>query len=178
MDMRRFLPIMLIAFAALFILPQLFKGGGSKTLSSKDRGTLTRDAIHRIDQAEQKAFAAGPGSTPTTSPTSSRRQGARPRADHPADLDLTSSGTGKSYVVARLQRLLSVARARSGPTRRRQQLPGAEVAVRLQVPGTADGDHHDDREVTTRRAGGSSGARRTSSPPPTPARSAAAGSRR
>jgi hypothetical protein len=25
--MRRFLPIILIAFAALFILPQLFKGG-------------------------------------------------------------------------------------------------------------------------------------------------------
>ena len=55
--MRRFLPILLIAFAALFILPQLFKGGGSKTLSTKDRGRLTLDAIGRIDRAQQKEFS-------------------------------------------------------------------------------------------------------------------------
>ena len=55
--MRRFLPIILIAFAALFILPQLFKGGGSKTLSSKDRAIMTRDAMLRIDRAQKANFA-------------------------------------------------------------------------------------------------------------------------
>src|SRR2546423_9885336 len=58
MDMRRFLPILLIAFAALFILPQLFKHGGSKTLSSKDRSLITRDAMLRIDKAEKAGFAS------------------------------------------------------------------------------------------------------------------------
>ena len=57
--MRRFLPIILIAFAALFILPQLFRHSSSTTLSSKDRSTMTKDAIERIDRAEKKAFAAG-----------------------------------------------------------------------------------------------------------------------
>src|SRR5213078_225802 len=57
MDMRRCLPLILLAFAALFILPQLFKGGSSsKTLSSKDRAVMTRDAMLRIDTAQKAAF--------------------------------------------------------------------------------------------------------------------------
>jgi hypothetical protein len=56
--MRRFLPIILIAFAALFILPQLFKGSSSKTLSSKERSQMTRDAMLRIDKAQRARFAA------------------------------------------------------------------------------------------------------------------------
>ena len=59
MDMRRYLPIILIAFVALFILPQLLKGNkGGKALSAKDRGRLTLEAIGRVDQAEQKLFKA------------------------------------------------------------------------------------------------------------------------
>ena len=59
MDMRRMLPILLLVFVALFILPQLFKGGGSKGVSTKERGQLTLDAIARIDRAQQKAMSSG-----------------------------------------------------------------------------------------------------------------------
>ena len=62
MDMRRFLPILLIAFAALFILPQLFKGGNSKTLSSKDRGLATRDAIEPAGSIRPPWFNQADGS--------------------------------------------------------------------------------------------------------------------
>ena len=46
MDMRRFLPIILIVFVGLFALQFLSKGRG-KTLSAKGRGSLTFDAIDR-----------------------------------------------------------------------------------------------------------------------------------
>jgi hypothetical protein len=112
MDMRRFLPILLIAFAALFILPQLFKGSGSKTLSSKDRATLTRDAMFRIDRQEKATFERkGRYSAVLADLVVNDKVLAR-ELTVPLDIDLSVGTGGKSYVVRVSSDVLSVARAR------------------------------------------------------------------
>jgi hypothetical protein len=115
MDMRRFLPILLIAFAALFILPQLFKGnGGSKTLSSKDRATLTRDAMLRIDKAEKTAFAADGRYTGNLADLVVADEVLARELTVPLNIYLDVGTGGKSYVVRVWSDVLAVARARSG----------------------------------------------------------------
>ena len=99
MDMRRFLPILLIAFAALFILPQLFKGGGSKTLSTKDRGRLTLDAIGRIDRAQQKEFSSSGKYTDDLAQLAARDKVLASELTIPLVVDLDISGNGKSYLA-------------------------------------------------------------------------------
>jgi hypothetical protein len=113
--MRRFLPILLIAFAALFILPQLFKGGGgSKTLSSKNRATLTRDAMLRIDKAEQAAFAADGRYTANLADLVVADKVLARELTVPLNIDLDVGTGGKSYVVRVSSDVLAVARTRSG----------------------------------------------------------------
>ena len=114
MDMRRFLPILLIAFAALFILPQLFKGGNSKTLSSKDRGLATRDAIERIDRGERKLFAADGKYTPHLADLVATDKVLASELTVPLTVELDVSANGKSYLAQVSSDVISVARARSG----------------------------------------------------------------
>jgi hypothetical protein len=115
MDMRRFLPILLIAFAALFILPQLFKGGGgSKTLSTKDRATLTRDAMLRIDKAEKTAFTADGRYTGNLADLVVTDKVLARELTVPLNIYLDIGTGGKSYVVRVWSDVLAVARARSG----------------------------------------------------------------
>ena len=116
MDMRRFLPIMLIAFAALFILPQLFRGGSSKTLSSKDRGTLTKDAIERIDRGERKVFAADGKYTAHLADLVARDRVLASELTVPLTVDLDVTDNGKGYLARVSSDLISVVRARSGDT--------------------------------------------------------------
>ena len=112
--MRRFLPIILIAFAALFILPQLFKGGGSKTLSSKDRAIMTRDAMLRIDRAQKANFAKSGRYTDSLADFVVADKVLAKELTVPLIIDLSTSGNGKSYVVTISSDVLSVARARRG----------------------------------------------------------------
>lgn len=114
MDMRRFLPIMLIAFAALFILPQLFNRSSSKTLSSKERSTLTRDAMLRIDKAQKQAFAAKGRYTGSIADLVVADKVLARELTVPLTVDLDVGTGGKSYVVRVSSDVLSVARARSG----------------------------------------------------------------
>src|SRR2546429_648761 len=114
MDMRRFLPILLIAFAALFILPQLFKHSGSKTLSSKDRSMMTRDAMLRIDKAEKAAFAADGHYKGALADLVVGDKVLAGELTVPLTIDLDVGSGGKSYVVRVSSDVLSVARARSG----------------------------------------------------------------
>jgi hypothetical protein len=114
MDMRRFLPIILIAFAALFILPQLFKGGGSKTLSSKDRAAMTRDAMLRIDKGEQAAFAKTGKYTDSLAEFVVADKVLARELTVPLTIDLSTGDGGTSYVVTVSSDVLSVARARNG----------------------------------------------------------------
>jgi hypothetical protein len=114
MDMRRFLPIILIAFAALFILPQLFKGGGSKTLSSNDRAEMTRDAMLRIDKGEKAAFAKTGKYTDSLAEFVVADKVLARELTVPLTIDLSIGGDGRSYVVTVSSDVLSVARARNG----------------------------------------------------------------
>jgi hypothetical protein len=112
--MRRFLPIILIAFAALFILPQLFKGGGSKTLSSKDRAEMTRDAMLRIDKGEKAAFAGTGKYTDSLADFVVADKVLAKELTVPLDIDLSTGGDGTSYVVTVSSDVLSASRARKG----------------------------------------------------------------
>ncbi len=119
MDMRRFLPIMLIAFAALFILPQLFRHSSSKTLSSKDRAALTLDAIERIDRAEVKPLAATGSYTRQPRRPRRRGQGARAELTVPLTVDIDVGTKGKTYLVRVSSDVISYARARNATRSRR-----------------------------------------------------------
>jgi hypothetical protein len=115
MDMRRFLPIILLAFAALFILPQLFKGGSSsKTLSSKERATLTRDAMLRIDKGEKDSFAKTGQYSDRLADLVVRDKVLARELTVPLVIDLSTGAGGKSYVVTVSSDVLSVSRARNG----------------------------------------------------------------
>jgi hypothetical protein len=114
MDMRRFLPIILIAFAALFILPQLFKGSGSKTLSSKDRALMTRDAMLRIDSAQKASFAKSAKYTDSLADLVVADKVLAKELTVPLTIDLSTGAGGKSYVVTVSSDVLSVSRARNG----------------------------------------------------------------
>jgi hypothetical protein len=116
MDMRRFLPIMLIAFALLFILPQLFRKSSSTALSQKDRGRLTLDAIGRLDRAEQAAFASGGRYTAHLADLVTRDKVLAAELTIPLDVTIDVSADGKSYVARLTSDVFSVARARSGTT--------------------------------------------------------------
>ena len=115
MDMRRFLPILLIAFAALFILPQLFKKGSSSRLSSKERSEMTRDAMLRIDKAEKTAFASGGKYTDSLAELVASDKVLASELTVPRLIDLSTGTGGTSYVVTISSDVLSVARARKGP---------------------------------------------------------------
>jgi hypothetical protein len=112
--MRRFLPIILIAFAALFILPQLFKHSSSKTLSSKERSQMTRDAMLRIDKAQKASFADGGRYTDSLAQLAAKDKVLAAELTVPLVVDLSIGAGGKSYLVTVSSDVLSVARARNG----------------------------------------------------------------
>ena len=114
MDMRRFLPIILIAFAALFILPRLFHGSSSKSLSSKDRATMTRDAMLRIDKSQKAAFAKDGKYTDSLADFVVADPVLAKELTVPLLIDLSTGAGGTSYVVSVSSDVLSVARARKG----------------------------------------------------------------
>jgi hypothetical protein len=116
MDMRRFLPILLIAFAALFILPQLFKGSRSTTLSTKDRGRLTLDAIERIDRAQQQALSSTGKYTTDLVDLVARDRVLASELTIPLTVDLNVGAAGKSYLARVSSDVVSVAWSRAGST--------------------------------------------------------------
>ena len=199
MDMRRFLPIILIVFVGLFAL-QFLNRGKSNTLSAKDRGALTLDAINRVDRAEQLLFAADGTYTASLADLIARDRVLASELTVPLDVTLDVGTDGKSYVATLTSDVFSVSRARSGEKLTSSSCREVKSTARSRLPerdgepddddrhnddadhdGNLDdrhGHHQDAEEVTPARAGGSSAARRTSSPPPTPARSAAGSWRR
>ena len=116
MDMRRFLPIMLIAFAALFILPQLLRHSSSTTLSSKDRVMLTKDAIERIDRGERKLFAADGKYTAHLADLVAADKRLAADLTVPLTVDIDVTADGKGYLARVSSDVISVVRARSGDT--------------------------------------------------------------
>lgn len=116
MDMRRLLPFILLAFALLFILPQLFRRSGSSTLSATDRGSLTLDAIRRIDRAEERVFASTGRYTAHLADLVARDRVLASETTIPLTVDLDVSANGKRYVARVTSDVFSVTSARSGAT--------------------------------------------------------------
>jgi hypothetical protein len=115
MDMRRLLPILLLVFVALFILPQLFKGsGGSSNLSTKDRGRLTLDAIGRIDRAQQQVLSSSGKYTTDLSELVSRDEVLASELTIPLIVDLNVGSNGKRYLARVSSDVVSVAWSRTG----------------------------------------------------------------
>jgi hypothetical protein len=114
MDMRRMLPILLLVFVALFILPQLFKGSGSKGVSTKERGQLTLDAIARIDRAQQKAMSAGGKYSANLAQLVAGDKVLAAELTIPLIVDLDVSEDGKAYVARVTSDIVSVNVNRSG----------------------------------------------------------------
>lgn len=114
MDVRRFLPFILIAFVGLFLLQTVFKHSSSKTLSSKDRATMTRDAMLRIDKAQKAAFTKDGKYTDSLADFVVADPVLARELTVPLTIDLSTGAGGKSYVVTVSSDVLSVARARRG----------------------------------------------------------------
>jgi hypothetical protein len=112
--MRRFLPILLIAFAALFILPQLFKGSGSKSVSTKDRGRLTLDAIDRIDRGEQRQLASTGKYTADLATLVAADKVLASQLTIPLTVDLDVGSNGKTYLARVSSDIVSAAVSRRG----------------------------------------------------------------
>jgi hypothetical protein len=113
-NIRRFLPIILVAFFLLFLLPSLLKKKSTSGPSAGARATQTINAMNLIDKGEQ-AFKTAHGSYTA----------------HIADLVATSHGLardlviglavqldagsgGQSFVAQVESNVLSLVRARSG----------------------------------------------------------------
>jgi hypothetical protein len=114
MDMRRYLPILLLVFAALFILPQLFKHSSSSALSGKDRGQLTLDAQGRINRAEQKEFSSSGKYTASLADLVARDKVLGAELTVPLDVKIDVSADGKSYVAQTTSDIFSLASTGSG----------------------------------------------------------------
>ena len=158
MDMRRFLPILLIAFAALFILPQLFKGGGSKTLSTKGRGNLTIDAVQRIDRAEQRVFATSGRYTADLAQLAARDKVLASELTIPLAVDLDVGEDGKTYLARVSSDVVSTTVSRNGPTVARfcrvlKSRTGVDCPVGTSAPITTTLTSTSGTTTTTRTTG-------------------------
>ena len=115
-NLRRFLPLVLVAFFLLFLLPTLLKKKSSSGLSSEARATQTINAMNLIDKGELAYRTAHGGYT-----------------GHLADLLATSHGLARDLVIGLVVQLdagsdrhsfvaqvessvLSLVRARNGKT--------------------------------------------------------------
>ena len=112
--MRRFLPIILLAFGALIVLQLFNRGSSSKTLSSKDRAAITRDAMLRIDKAQKAGFAADGRYTDSLADLVVGDKVLARELTVPLTIDLSTGNRGKSYLVTVSSDVLAVARARKG----------------------------------------------------------------
>ena len=114
MDFRRYLPLIILAFAALFILPQfLNRGKSSKTLSSDNRAALTLDAVNRIDRAEAMVLAANGSYTGNLSELVQRDKQLAVDLTVPLIVEIDVGTDGKSYLVRVSSDVISFARARA-----------------------------------------------------------------
>ena len=111
--MRRYLPLILVAFLAIFIVPQLFNRGkgSSSTLSEQDRGALTLDAAERIGRAEAKYLAQNGTYTSHLSDLVQRDEKLADRLTVPLTVEIDVGSDGKSYLVRVSSDVLSVARS-------------------------------------------------------------------
>jgi len=134
MDMRRYLPILLLVFAALFILPQLFKHASSKSLSAKERGVLTLDAAKRIETAEQHLFSSGGTYTAHLADLVATDKVLASELTVPLDVTIDTGADGKSYIARVTSDVFAVATGRTGTTVTAQSCREVKSTVGVDCP--------------------------------------------
>jgi hypothetical protein len=108
-NLRRYLPFILIGVLVITVLPSLFKKHSGSTNS---HATKTLDALHVIDRAQQRRFAAGDGYTSHLTDLIVKGNGLAVDLALPVLVQLDAPANGKSYVVQVESDVLSLVRAR------------------------------------------------------------------
>ena len=113
-NFQRFLPIILIGFVLLFVLPGLLKKKSSSEYSSKTQAAQTIDAVNLIDRAEQTYRIAHGRFTPHLADLVPSHP--RLATDFAIGLDVTldTETGGQGYFLRVASSALSLVRARSG----------------------------------------------------------------
>ena len=116
-NIRRLLPLIVVAFFLLFLLPSLLKKKSTSGLSAEARATKTINAMNLIDKGEQ-AYKAGHGDYTAhladlvaTSPALAKDLSAG------LAVQLDAGSDGQSFVAQVESDVLSLVRARSGKKR-------------------------------------------------------------
>ena len=113
-NLRKFLPIIVVAFFLIFLLPTLLKKKSTSGLSAGARATQTINAMNLIDKGEQAYKAAHGGYTAHLADLVSTS----PRLAHDLAIGLAvqlDAGSDRQSFVAQVEsNVLSLVRARSG----------------------------------------------------------------
>jgi hypothetical protein len=107
-NLRRYLPLVLIAFFLLFLLPTLLRKKSSSGPSTSVRATQTIDAMNLIDKGEQTYRAAHLADLVTTS------RGLAKDLVIGLAVQLDAGSNGQSFVAQVESDVLSLVRARNG----------------------------------------------------------------
>jgi hypothetical protein len=113
-NLQRFLPIILLVFLVLFVLPAIFKKSSSKGTPTKTLSTETIAAMNTVDRAEE-AFRAGHGRySPHVADLLATN---RPLAHDLSDgvvVQLDVSTDGQTYYGQVASTVIALSRARTG----------------------------------------------------------------
>jgi hypothetical protein len=109
-NLRRYLPFILIGVLVITVVPSLFKKHSGVTTNT--RVTQTLSALHVIDRAQQKRFAAGDGYTAHLADLVVKGNGLALDLALPVVVQLDAAADGKSYVVQLESNVLSLVRSR------------------------------------------------------------------
>jgi len=115
-NLRRFLPLILVAFFLIFLLPTLLKKKSSSGLSSGARATQTINAMNLIDKAEQAYRAAHGGYTGHLADLLATSHGLARDLVIGLAVQLDAGSDRQSYIAQVESSVLNLVRARNGKT--------------------------------------------------------------
>ncbi len=113
-NIRRFLPIILIAFFLLFLLPTLLKKKSTSGPSASARATQTINAMNLIDKGEQAYKTAHGSYTAHLADLVATSHGLARDLVIGLAVQLDAGSGGQSFVAQVESNVLSLVRARSG----------------------------------------------------------------
>jgi hypothetical protein len=113
-NIRRFLPIILVAFFLLFLLPSLLKKKSASGPSTSASATQTINAMNLIDKGEQAYKAAHGTYTAHLADLVATSHGLANDLVIGLAVQLDAGSDGKSFVAQVESSVLSLVRARSG----------------------------------------------------------------
>jgi hypothetical protein len=113
-NLRKFLPIIVVAFFLIFLLPTLLKKKSTSGVTAAGRATQTIDAMNLIDKGEQAYKAAHGGYTAHLADLVARNHGLALDLEIGLAVQLDAGSNGQSFVAQVGSDVLSLVRARSG----------------------------------------------------------------